>query len=149
VAQESAIKALRSDQSPAIDGNLSDPFWENAVPFSNFKMVEPTPGLAPSEKTEIRVIYNKRGIFFGIRCYDSEPGKISTNTMEHDKSEERNEDQVSILLDPFQDKRSAYLFIINPKGARSEGFASGDLERRRIFTSPANSQLSLGVRVIP
>jgi len=46
--------------------------------------------------------------------------------MEHDKAEEKTEDQVSILLDPFQDKRSAYVFIVNPKGARSEGFASGE-----------------------
>jgi hypothetical protein len=126
VAQESVIKALKSDQSPVIDGKLTDPFWGNAVPFSNFRMVEPTPDAAPSEKTEIRVIYNKSGIYLGIKCYDSEPRKIAANTMEHDKSEERNEDQVSILLDPFQDKRSAYIFIINPKGARSEGFASGE-----------------------
>jgi hypothetical protein len=89
-------------------------------------MVEPTPGSDPTEKTEIKVIYDLKGIYFGIRCYDSEPGRISANTMEHDKSEERNEDQISLLLDPFQDKRSAYIFIVNPKGARSEGFASGE-----------------------
>ena len=88
-------------------------------------MVEPTPGSDPTEKTEVRIIYDKNNLFIGIRCFDREPGKIAANTMEHDKSEERNCDQVSILLDPFQDKRSAYLFIVNPKGARSEGFANG------------------------
>jgi len=30
------------------------------------------------------------------------------------------------LFDPFQDKRSAYIFIVNLKGARSEGFATGE-----------------------
>lgn len=124
-SQESSIKAFKSDQSPVVDGRLNDPIWNSAVPFSGFKMVEPTPGSEPTEKTEVRILYDQNDLYIAIRCYDSEPRKISANTMEHDKSEERNGDQVSILLDPFQDKRNAYLFIVNPKGARSEGFASG------------------------
>jgi hypothetical protein len=125
IAQETSINAFKSDQSPVVDGRLNDPIWNNAVPFSGFKMVEPTPGSEPTERTEVRILYDHNDLFIGIRCYDSEPRKISANTMEHDKAEERSGDQVSILLDPFQDKRNAYLFIVNPKGARSEGFASG------------------------
>jgi len=125
IAQEQVIQAFKSGQSPVVDGRLNESIWNSAVPFSAFKMVEPTPGSEPTEKTEIRVIYDHNDLFIGIRCYDREPHKISANTMEHDKSEGRNGDQVSILLDPFQDKRNAYLFIVNPKGARSEGFANG------------------------
>ena len=125
-AQESTIKAYKSEQSPVIDGRLNDSAWNIANPFSGFRMVEPTPGTEPTEKTEVRIIYDNDNLYIGIRCFDSEPRKIAANTMEHDKSEERNGDQVSILLDPFQDKRSAYIFIVNPKGARSEGFANGE-----------------------
>lgn len=114
VAQEPVIRAFKSEQSPIIDGKLNELLWDLAIPFSDFRMVEPTPGSDPTEKTEIKVIYDLKGIYFGIRCYDSEPQRISANTMEHDKSEERNEDQISLLLDPFLDKRSAYIFIINP-----------------------------------
>ena len=103
-AQESLIKASKSDLSPVIDGKLDEPFWQNAIPFTDFRMVEPTPGVTPSEKTEIKVIYNQNGIYLGIKCYDSEPRKIAANTMEHDKSEERNEDQISILLILFRIK---------------------------------------------
>ena len=124
-SQESSIKAFKSDQSPVVDGRLNESIWNSAVPFSGFKMVEPTPGSEPTEKTEVRILYDQNDLYIAIRCYDSQPRKISANTMEHDKSEERNGDQVSILLDPFQDKRNAYLFIVNPKGARSEGLASG------------------------
>jgi hypothetical protein len=125
LAQESTINAFKSDQSPVVDGRLNDSIWNSAIPFTDFKMVEPSPGSIPTEKTEIRIIYDQNSIYLGIRCFDSEPKKIAANTMEHDKSENRNGDQVSILIDPFQDKRSAYIFIINPKGARSEGFANG------------------------
>ena len=126
IAQTSKVIALRSDMVPVIDGILDDEAWRSAILFSDFRMVEPNPGEDPTEKTELRVIYNNNSIIFGIRCFDSDPEKISANTMVHDQSEERNEDQISILLDPFLDKRSGYIFIVNPKGARSEGFASGE-----------------------
>jgi hypothetical protein len=32
-----------------------------------------------------------------------------------------SDDLVRVLLDPFQDKRTAYLFFVNPRGARGEG----------------------------
>jgi hypothetical protein len=111
---------------PVIDGILDDEAWSSAILFSDFRMVEPNPGENPTEKTELRVIYNNNSIIFGIKCFDSDPKKISANTLVHDQAEERNEDQISILLDPFLDKRSGYIFIVNPKGARSEGFASGE-----------------------
>jgi hypothetical protein len=124
--QATAIRASITTETPVIDGRLNEPCWSDAVPFSDFRMVEPVAGASPTERTEARVVFTKNGICIGIRCYDRDPGRITANTMEHDKSEERNEDQVSILLDPFLDKRSAYLFIVNPKGARSEGFATGE-----------------------
>ncbi len=125
IAQESTITATKSRQSPVLDGRINETVWTEAIPFSDFKMVEPVPGSSPTEKTEVRVIYDQTSMYIAIRCFDSEPGKIAANTMEHDKSEGKTEDQVSILLDPFQDKRNAYIFIVNPKGARSEGFANG------------------------
>jgi hypothetical protein len=125
-AQENNIEAKKVIQGPIIDGRLNDSVWINAVPFSDFRMVEPAVGSDPSEKTEIRIIYDRTSMYIGIRCYDSQPRKIAANSMQHDNSEDSNEDQISILLDPFQDKRSGYLFIVNPKGARSEGYASGE-----------------------
>jgi hypothetical protein len=49
--------------------------------------------------------------------------------MAHDTAEEydeANDDTIKVILDPFQDKRNSYLFIVNPCGARSEGLASGE-----------------------
>ena len=125
-AQETNIEAFRVNQGPIIDGKLNDSVWAKAVPFKGLRMVEPSTGSDPTEKTEIRVIYDRTSMYIGIRCYDSEPRKIAANSMQHDNSEEKNEDQISVLLDPFQDKRSGYLFIVNPKGARSEGYATGE-----------------------
>ena len=49
-AQE--IKALRVGDGPRIDGRLNDPAWQGAAVIDGFRMVEPRPGDAPSERTE-------------------------------------------------------------------------------------------------
>ncbi len=126
LAQNPVITAVQTNSDIIIDGKLDDEAWKTTEAFSAFRMVEPTPGSVPTERTELRVLYNKTAIIFGIRSNYSETRKISANTLVHDQSEERDEDQVSILLDPFLDKRSGYIFIVNPKGARTEGFASGE-----------------------
>ena len=133
------IKAVRVPQGPTVDGSLADPVWRSAEPFSGFLMVEPTPDAAPSERTELRVLYDDANLYLGIYCYDGEPARIAANTMAHDKGGTQggmmgygygppqgpDDDLLKILLDPFQDKRTAYVFYVNPRGARSEGLTSG------------------------
>jgi len=136
------VRAVRVTEGPKIDGLLSDSPWQSAVPFSEFRMVEPQPNSEPTEKTELRVLYDEGSLYIGVLCLDSEPGRIAANTMAHDGSASSgggwmgmgfhhggpntsSDDIVKILIDPFQDKRHAYLFYVNPLGARSEGLAYG------------------------
>lgn len=120
------FKAVRVDKAPRLDGQLDDEIWKQAVAFTEFRQARPNPNNPPSERTEVRVLYDARGLYIGINCHDAEPRKISANTMAHDaESESESDDNVKILLDAFQDKRNAYVFIVNPRGARSEGLAFG------------------------
>lgn len=125
------VRALKTEAGPKVDGFLDDRIWEGAVLVTGFKMVEPNPNVQPSEKTELRVIYDRDNLYLGIHCLDSEPSKISGQTMAHDAfgDERSNDDLIRVLLDPFQDKRNAYVFFVNPRGARSEGLAYGELFR--------------------
>jgi hypothetical protein len=131
------VKAVRVTQGPKIDGILSDPVWQSAVLFTDFRMVEPQPNQDPTEKTELRVLFDDANLYIAVLCYDSEPGRISSNSMAHDGggqdlgwafhhiSQTSSDDIFRILLDPFQDKRTAYIFFVNPRGARGEGLISG------------------------
>jgi hypothetical protein len=131
------VKAVRVKQGPKIDGSLSDSIWQSAVAFTSFRMVEPQPNQNPTEKTELLVLYDDSNLYIGVLCHDSEPERIAANTMAHDSGGEQqgmgyghspqgpSDDIVRVLLDPFQDKRTAYIFFVNPRGARGEGLASG------------------------
>ena len=51
---------IASDEVPVLDGSLDDPVWEKALPEQNFKQVFPGDGVEPSEKTEVRILYDDR-----------------------------------------------------------------------------------------
>ncbi len=139
---EGEIRAVRVSEGPAVDGRLDDPVWQSVPAIAGFLMVEPRPGDEPSERTEARVLYDDNSLYIGVMCYDSEPSRISANTMAHDSGggssggysgyghragTTASEDLVRVLLDPFQDRRNAYVFFVNPRSARGEGLAyAGD-----------------------
>ncbi len=121
------IKAVRVEKGPHVDGFLNDDVWKLAVPFTGFQQARPRPASPPSERTEARILYDERNLYIGIFCFESDVSRISANSMAHDAYQEgESDDNVKILLDPFQDKRTAYIFIVNPRGARSEGLAFGE-----------------------
>lgn len=137
-AQEKTVRGARTGGHFKIDGLLSDPAWTETVPFTDFRMVEPVPDGQPSEKTEVRVAYDDHHLYIGVYCHDSQPGKIAANSLAHDQtgnsqgmwgmgrtSVSKSDDVVRILIDPFLDKRTAYVFYVNARGARSEGLVSG------------------------
>jgi len=131
----SELRAVRVSEGPRIDGSLADPVWQSAVPYSDFRMVEPRPNETPTEKTELRILYDESNLYIGILCFDREPGRIAANSMAHDSSggesmmymhgapEGASDDLVRVLVDPFQDKRTAYIFFVNPISGRGEGLA--------------------------
>jgi hypothetical protein len=134
------VKAVRVQHGPKMDGSLADPVWQSAVPFVDFRQVEPEADAEPTERTELRVLYDESNLYIGVLCLDREPGRIAANSMAHDSvggsaggrygyyhggGQTSSDDLVRVLIDPFQDKRTAYIFYVNPLGARSEGLAYG------------------------
>ena len=110
-----------SEQEPIkVDGLLTESVWQNAPPIGPLTMVEPDEGVPPSMDTEVRVVVDSQSIYFGIMCFDSDPEKIVSYTMQRD-AQLRGEDHVKIVLDTFLNGRTGYIFAVNPNGARYDG----------------------------
>lgn len=103
-----------------LDGRLDEPDWAAAPAIEDLTMVEPRQGAAPTGRTIVKVLAGPKGLVFGLRCLDPEPDRIVSFTKERDGSLEA-EDHVLLLLDPFLDGRSGYVFAVNPGGARYDG----------------------------
>src|ERR1700751_6082862 len=77
-------QASRVDRAPKVDGTLNDPLWQQAAPVANFLQREPYEGQSPTEKTEVRILYTKHEVYFGISCYDSYPKGIVGTELRRD-----------------------------------------------------------------
>ena len=113
-------EATRVDHAPKLDGTLNDPLWESAKPITDFRQREPREGELPTEKTEVRILYTRHAVYFGIHCYDSEPSRITATELRRDVSQDLD-DYVEILIDSKHARRGAYVFQINPLGTQVDG----------------------------
>lgn len=115
-----AVQARRIDTPPVIDGDLSDPVWQQGFLIKDFIQIEPDAGKPATERTEARIAYDAKTLYFGIRCYDSEPAKVVDPSVQRD-SDLTYDDSIQIILDTFHDKSNAFFFAVNPSGAQVDG----------------------------
>ena len=102
---------------PNIDGVPNEPEWNLAEPVSDFFQREPDNGQPGSERTEVRMLYDDEALYFAFYCYDSEPDKIMAMDLRRD-SRMNTDDTIAVGLDPYHDRRSAFVFRVNPLGTR-------------------------------
>jgi hypothetical protein len=112
-----SLVAASLPESLHVDGRLSEPAWAGAPEIDQFTQVEPEEGAAPSARTSVKVLANASAIAFGITCEDADPSAIVSFSVRRD-AELDDEDHVRIVLGPFLDGRSGYVFAVNPSGAR-------------------------------
>lgn len=119
--QESSrtAKAIRVEHPPKLDSTLDDPAWKMASPITNFLQREPFEGQTPTEKTEIRILYDKHSVYFGVLCFDSDSSKIVASELRRDVSQELD-DYFEIIIDSAHDRRNAYVFQFNPLGTQRD-----------------------------
>lgn len=103
-----------------LDGSLSESAWLDATPITNFRQQVPTEGGNPTERTEIRIIYDDNNLYIGAILFDSEPSKILAFQKRWDQSLGAD-DRFMWILDTFNDGRNAYFFEINPAGLMGDG----------------------------
>jgi hypothetical protein len=110
-----------------IDGELVEAPWRQAPTIGKLIQRLPVAGGQPSEKTEIRLLYDEENLYIGVMCYDSEPDRILASQMARDGSL-RADDRLEIVLDTFRDQSNAFYFSTNPAGALVDGlvFANGE-----------------------
>ena len=103
-----------------IDGRLSEAAWESADAIEEFRQTEPVEGAPPSARTRVQVLADDRSIVIGVTCEQPDPATIVSFSVRRDAVLDA-EDHVRLVLGPFADGRSGYVFAVNPAGARYDG----------------------------
>ncbi len=119
------VKAFRATGEIKIDGRLDEADWQTAEVVGNLRQQEPTEGAAASEKTEVRVLFDDKNLYIGVRAFDSEPSKINARELVRDAGFS-NDDKVEILIDTNHDKRNAFRFAVNPLGVQQDALITDE-----------------------
>ena len=102
----------------AIDGQLSEPVWQQAAVLTGFSEFSPHDGIPAADSTHVLVWYSPTAVHFGIRAFEPHGAPHATLA---DRDKIYADDNVQILLGTFNDRRQAYVFAVNPLGVQMDG----------------------------
>lgn len=111
--------------APSIDGVLNDPAWESVEWENEFVQHEPYEGADPSQKTAFKIIYDDNNIYLGIKAFDTNPDSIETRLTRRD---DMDGDVVGVQLDSYFDKLTAFTFLVNAGGVKTDMLMANDGE---------------------
>lgn len=121
-SQQKTIKARLIEDLPIIDGDLNESFWQNVDIGDEFIQFFPTDSLLAQYDTNFKVAYSKEALFIGVTAYSkSEHHVISSLKRDFDGT---TNDNVSLLIDTFNDATTAFFFGVTPYGVQREGLVS-------------------------
>ncbi len=100
------------------DGYPFEEVWEQIKPFPVVIFI-PDFGAEPTEKTEIRLLYNDQFLYVSGRLYDNNPSQIRNTSKQRDNFG-GNSDGFGIVLDSFNDKENALSFSTSPSAQRTD-----------------------------
>ena len=121
------VQAVRvpEGETVAVDGRLDEPVWKSAPAATGFTQSNPDDGTPSTEPTEVRVAFDDRALYVAALCHDSDPAKIRARLGRRDSN--TDSDWFAVLIDPYYDKRSGYVFVANPAGAVTDAVLSNDV----------------------
>src|SRR5688572_20280958 len=144
-AQDTGFRATRLTEPPKVDGVLDDAAWTQVtvMPNDGWASYNPNRGdkMPDAYRTEVRVAYDDRNIYFAFHCFDNEPDKIRTNVAKRDSA--FSDDWIAISLDSAATGQAAYHLFSNPSASQMDALntsASGEqFDADMVWFSGANT----------
>jgi len=121
------IEAVEIGTSLHIDGLLNEPEWKLAKSSPRFIEIEPVQGNPPGEETDVKILYNRQYLYFGIFAHDSLGKKAIRSTDFKRDFDDKSRDLISLAFDCFNDKRNAMSFVTDPYGVQRDLLSFDDL----------------------
>ena len=130
---------MRDDERIVLDGILDEPAWGRAEHGGEFIMQDPVLGGTPTERTEVRIVFNQDHLYIGATMYDSEPDKLKGNTSKRDEFLSAD-DRFMWTMDTFLNQQTGYFFEMNPSGLMADALKGPSGSNAREWDGIWNAQ---------
>jgi uncharacterized protein DUF5916 len=101
-------------EPPTIDGRLDDAAWQQGEWAGDYTQQLPVEGAAPSQRTELKVLYDAKHVYFAIRAWD-DPARVHRYPGRRDAFVG---DIVGVCFDSYNDKRTGFEFDLTAGGSK-------------------------------
>ena len=118
------LRAIEAQGKITLDGILDEEAWAQASSASEFTQRDPDEGKEPTERTELRVTFDRSAVYFGVQLFDREPQKIVRRLSRRD--DYTDSDAFTIELSPYHDGLTGALFQISAAGVQRDAIISND-----------------------
>jgi len=117
------LTAARAPAAVTLDGRLDDLAWAAAPVSDVFTQQYPRDGVAPTHRTEVRVLYDDRALFVGIRCFQPPESVVAPLTR---RDRVVPGDRVTVDIGSRADRLNAFHFGVNAAGVLEDGLYFDD-----------------------
>jgi hypothetical protein len=125
------VRATRISAPPRVDGILDDEVYRTLTPVTDFIQQDPDEGKLATEPTFVWILFDDTAIYVSARCRDSQPSRIVANDMRRDGRNVSQNDNLSVVLDTFHDRRNGFEFLVNSIGGMWDSQLTDERETNR------------------
>src|SRR2546428_11456276 len=124
VAQRTTIRATAIPTAVTRDGRVEERLGRTADSMHVLRPGDPLAVCPATERTVVKVVHDGDALYIAVRCYDSSMRVVRASQLRRD-ADLSSDDNVRILIDGFNDRRSAFVFATNPNRAQWDAQFSG------------------------
>ncbi|MGR3811071.1 DUF5916 domain-containing protein [Jiulongibacter sp. NS-SX5] len=112
------LQAYLANEEINLDAEANEMVWQRAQKVGDFWQKFPTSDRKSDAKTEVRVAYDDKFLYFFIEAYDSTNNYIAPS-LKRDQSL-REQDGITVVLDPVNKQANGFGFGCTPNNVQSE-----------------------------
>lgn len=126
VTAQKNTTALRIEDNIKLDGNLDESIWQNAEPASGFITFNPKFGDTPSNKTEVKMLYDDKAVYVGAFMEINRREDIQAEITVRDDI--GNTDWFGLVLDTYGNGTEGSEFIVAVTGVQFDAKVTSNNE---------------------
>jgi hypothetical protein len=111
-----------ADGAIRLDGALDESAWNAAMAITDFVQREPVEGVAPSDPTDVRIVYDDDAIYIGARMRSTGGVRAPLGRRDEDDQAEH----ILVSFDTYLDRRTASTFGVTAAGVRLDLYSPSD-----------------------
>src|SRR5262249_44522774 len=112
--------------------------------IDDFVQQLPEDKVPPTERTEVRIVYDSDNLYLGVRFFDALPSRIFAWTLQRDSDGIIGDDQFAFAIDSSNNGRDGFWFSTNPAGVLNGAQILGE---GRIFDTQWDAVWEVAARI--